>query len=338
MKVPCSKSGSFTARIAIAVALCSIAASMGWLSLASTPSSGTLSPSNPVLTYDAGPFNVPNQSPLGLGQLDVGPRCDNMTFPCDSYALTVTLPTGYAAGHPNAGIKVTVFWTDTGSGRSRYNLYIFNGVVDTLNGTRAPDHASTGTNPEVTTINPLADGTSHYTIKIVPYTPTQETLHARIELLGGDNGLNPTFGDADPTTPGVPRYRIFEAPAGPTADATQGEFNIGFDPKTGRIMVMNIGPIWRLTPPEILTPAKPECCEALWEDKSNAATNTGLDPILWTDQKTGRTFVSNSTVGANAVYGYTDAAAPFNDGDQWVPFAPSPPNFSDDHETLGSGP
>ena len=33
-------------------------------------------------------------------------------------------------------------------------------------------------------------------------------------------------------------------------------------------MVMNAGPVWRLTPPEILSPAKPECCEALWEDKS----------------------------------------------------------------------
>ena len=55
-------------------------------------------------------------------------------------------------------------------------------------------------------------------------------------------------------------------------------------------MVMNAGPVWRLTPPEILTPAKPECCEALWEDKSPSTTDIlALDPILWTDQKTGRT-------------------------------------------------
>src|SRR5262249_51808038 len=95
---------------------------------------------------------------------------------------------------------------------------------------------------------------------------------------------------------------------------------------------------WRLTPPEYLVPAKPQCCEALWEDKSNPTTNTGLDPILWTDQKTGRTFSSNSTAGANVVYGYTDAMAPFNDGDVWVPIAISPPNGGADHETIGSGP
>jgi hypothetical protein len=148
-----------------------------------------------------------------------------------------------------------------------------------------------------------------------------------------------TFGGTDPTQPGVPRYQNFYAPPGSSAQSQiQGEFNIGFDPKSGRIMVMNTGPIWRLTPPELLTPSKPACCEALWEDKSAVSTDTGLDPILWTDQKTGRTFASNSTAGANAVYAYTDAAAPFNDGDQWVPVGISPPNGGVDHETIGSGP
>ena len=76
-------------------------------------------------------------------------------------------------------------------------------------------------------------------------------------------------------------------------------------------MVMNAGPVWRLTPPEILTPAKPECCEALWEDKSPSNSDIlALDPILWTDQKTGRTFVSNNTTGATFEYAYSD-----NDGD-----------------------
>jgi hypothetical protein len=329
------QTGIINIRTIVAVALCSLGASLGWLSLADT-TSNTITPANTVLTYDRGPFNVPNQSPLGLGQLDVGPRCNSTTFPCDIFALTVTLPAGYAAAHPNAGIKVTLSWNDTGSHQSEYDLYVYNGVITTLDGSQPSNHASTGANPEVTTINPVVDGTNQYSIIIVPFTPTQEIVHARVELLPGDSGVNPFFGAADPTTPGVPRYHIFEAPA--AADSTQGEFNIGFDPKTKRIMTMNIGPIWRLTPPEVLIPAEPECCEGLWENKSNAATNIGLDPILWTDQKTGRTFVSNSTAGANAVYGYTDAAAPFNDGDQWVPFAPSSPNFSDDHETLGSGP
>src|SRR5205085_9172543 len=115
---------------------------------------------------------------------------------------------------------------------------------------------------------------------------------------------------------------------------------IGFNPHIGWIMVMINGPVWRLTPGEVQIPAKPECCEALWDDVSTVSANIGLDPILWTDQLTGRTFISNSTVGANAVYAYTDS-----DGDPstaqptgWTEFSVGVPNGGADHETLVTGP
>src|SRR2546423_11909390 len=72
------------------------------------------------------------------------------------------------------------------------------------------------------------------------------------------------FGGPDPTVPGNPRYQNFYAPAGSSAEPGSGEFTIGFNPRTGHIFAMNTGPIWRLTPPEIQVPTKPECCEALW--------------------------------------------------------------------------
>src|SRR6202045_2889026 len=337
-----SKSGLFNRRTLLALALCSASVWLGLLSFASTPSAGTLSDVNPVLTYDAGPFNVANQSPLGLGQLDPGPRCD-AADPCDSYTLTVTLPAGYAAAHPNGAVKATMYWTDTGSGQSNYDLYIYNGTNPTVDGNHPADHQSaSNANPEVAVINPLIDGTTQYTLEIVPNTPTQETVHVRIELLQGSGGFNANFGGADPTAPGVPRYQIFIPPESSSAESSRGEFNIGFNPHTKRIMTMNSGPIWRLTPPEILTPARPECCEALWEDKSAVTTNTpaDLDPILWTDQKSGRTFASNSTAGANASYAYSDS-----DGEPsmtqptgWTEGGFSPPNGGADHETIGSGP
>src|SRR6266850_3409035 len=302
---------------------------------AATPSSGTISPGTLTLTYDAGPFFQPNQSPVGLGQVDSGPRCNSTTFPCDSFALTVSLPAGYVAANPNASIKVTMFWTDTGSKQSDYDLYIYDGVVDTLSGSQpAPYSSASGANPEVASISPLKDGDTKYTVKIVPYTPTGETVHVRLELLSGTGAAGfPGFGGADPTSPGIPRYQIFAAPAGSTAEASNGEMNIGFNPSSNRIMVMNSGPIWRLNTPENLTPKKPECCESLWEDVTNPSTITGVDPILWTDQKTGRTFAANSTAGTNGVYGFSD-----NDGDLWNPLSASPPNASSDHETIGSGP
>jgi hypothetical protein len=338
-KNPASQSGLFNPRVLIAFSLCSVGVLLAMFSFAATPSSGTLTINSGPISYTAGPFFQSNQSPLGLGQLDTGPRCD-AADPCDSYTLTVSLPAGYAAAHPNAAIKATMFWTDTGTGQSNYDLYIFNGINPTVDGNHPADHQSvSNSNPEVAIINPVIDGNTHYTLKIVPNQPTGETVQVRIELLPGSGGIFPGFGGADPTAPGVPRYQIFVAPS-PDADVGNGEFNIGFNPHTGRIMTMNSGPVWRITPPEIQNPAKPECCEGLWEDKSSTVADIGLDPILWTDQKTGRTFVSNSTVGANAVYAYTDS-----DGDAtqtaptgWTPFGIAAPNGGADHETIGSGP
>jgi PKD repeat protein len=337
-----SQSGFFNPRAFVAFTLCSAGVLLAMLSLASTPSSGTLTNTSGPVSYTAGPFFVSNPTPII--EVDSGPECGGSSQPCDDFKLTVSLPAGYHTTNPNASVKVTLSWTDSGSGSSDYDLYIYktprgdctpSDCTTTTGGQAADYQSATSNNPEIATISPLADGTQTYTIVVVPFTATGETVHVTAELEPGSGSAGgvPGFGGPDPTAPGVPRYQNFFAPDGTSAQSSAGEFNIGYDPKTGRIMTMNTGPIWRITPPELRTPAKPECCEGLWEDKDNPTTNTGLDPILWTDQKTGRTLVSNSTAGANAVYGFSD-----NDGDTWVPLAASPPNGGTDHETIGSGP
>src|SRR6266446_3070849 len=334
--------GAFNPRAFVAFLLCSAGVMLAMLSFASTPSSGTLTDTSGPISYTAGPFFVANPTPVI--EVDSGPECGGSSQPCDDFALTVNLPLGYTTTNPNASIKVTLSWTDNGSGSSDYDLYIYKTPRPDCNppdctqtdGSEAAEYQSASSaNPEIATISPLHDGIQTYTIVVVPFTPTGETVHVKAELLPGSGSAGgvPGFGGLDPAAPGVPRYQNFLAPDNTSAQSSEGEFNIGFDPKTGRIMTMNIGPIWRITPPELLTPAKPECCEGLWEDKDNLSTITGLDPILWTDQKTGRTLVSNSTAGANAAYGFSD-----NDGDTWVPLAASPPNGGTDHETIGSGP
>ncbi len=345
-----SQLGIFNIRVVLAVALFSLGASLGWLSFASTPSSETLTDVSGPLTYTAGPFNFSNATPVA--EVDTGPRCSGaansastLPFPCDSNALTVNIPAAYLAANPNASVKVTLFWTDAGSGQSDYDLYIYNGVVGSTSGAQPAQYkSSSSSNPEIAVIFPVAAGAQQYTIKIVPFTSSGEIVNVRIELQPGVAGVVITpgpcdgtvFGGPDKTCAGNPRYQNFFAPAGSSAESSQGEFNIGFDRLTNRIMVMNIGPIWRLTPGEVQVPAKPECCEALWEDKSSNVTNTGLDPILWTDKVSGRTFASNTTAGTLGSI-YTDAAAPFNDGDQWVAVA-GLPNGGADHQTIGSGP
>ena len=344
-----SRSALFLLRATVACALFCFAILLGVFSIvsfASTPSSGTITDTATSLTYTAGPFFEANQSPLGLGQVDSGPRCET-GFPCDTFTLHVNIPSSYAATHCFPTVKVTMSWTDTGTGQSDYDLYIYKGTNPTIDGNHSADYQSaSSSNPEIATIAPIAmDGVPHdYTVVIVPFQPTGETVTVKVELLPGPAPGSPAcgtsgFGSADPVAPGAPRFQIFEAPS-PAADEGNGEFNIGFNPHTGRIMTMNSGPIWRITPPENLNPTQPECCEGLWEDVSTITANTGLDPILWTDQKTGRTFVSNSTVGANAVYAYTDS-----DGDPsttqptgWTEFGIAAPNGGADHETIGTGP
>lgn len=307
------------------LSVCSQPASAG------TPSSGMLTETSGPITYTAGPFPVANATPVP--EVDVGPRCNTTTYACDDFALTVTLASDYQTQHPSDSIKVTLSWTDSGSGNSDYDLYVYKGTVTTTNGSQQADYQSaSSSDPEITSF-PARSGTNTYTIKLVPYTPSGETLNVKIELVQvGGSALDPNFGKADPIVPGSPRFQTFFPPDGSSADSGNGEFNIGYNPATGRIMVMNIGPINRITPAERLTPALPESCDALWEDVSSGVTDTGLDPILWTEQSVGRTFATNATAGGPA-YVYSD-----DDGATWVPVGVSPPSGGADHETFGSGP
>src|SRR5437667_5040317 len=150
-------SGFFTPRALVGFALCSTGSWLALLSFASTPSSGTLTNTSGPISYTAGPFFVANPTPVIL--LDSGPECSGSVQPCDSFALTVSLPAGYTTTYPNASVKVTLSWTDSGSGSSDYDLYVFKGAVGNTNGGQAADYQSASSaNPEVATISPLIDG------------------------------------------------------------------------------------------------------------------------------------------------------------------------------------
>src|SRR5947209_16290267 len=118
-----SQSGVVNPRAFAAFLLCAAAGLMGMYSFAATPDNGTITATNPKITYTAGPFFVINPTPVI--ELDAGPECGNPAQPCDDFALNVDLPAGYAAAHPGAALKVTLSWNDTGSGNSDYDLYIY---------------------------------------------------------------------------------------------------------------------------------------------------------------------------------------------------------------------
>lgn len=148
---------------------------------AATPDRGTLSPDAPQAAYTAGPFNVPNATPTP--GIDSGPVCDD-TAPCDSYRLTVNLPAAYAQAHPNLSVRVTLAWTDANpAAASDYDLWIYEGEVDELDGSDpgVAGGGATSANPEVAEFYPDV-GTSVYTIKVVPYAPSGETVQVNIQF------------------------------------------------------------------------------------------------------------------------------------------------------------
>ncbi len=156
----------------------------------------------------------------------------------------------------------------------------------------------------------------------------------------------PSSIDAPPLAPtgaGVPRYYTYSP--GPGLGEAAGEPSIGFNPATKRVMYIASLQTLQATLPENVTPlgSVPEACDATWQDVSFTTTKVrSADAILFTDQGTGRTFVSQLNditqtnpvlIGLNSLMAYTD-----DDGATWTPAQVNPPDGSNDHETVGAGP
>src|ERR1700730_2871244 len=161
--------------------------------------------------------------------------------------------------------------------------------------------------------------------------------------------------DAPPVTPsgpGIPRYYTF-AP-GPGIGESAGEPSIGFNPMTKRVMYISNTQTLRATLPENIAPpgSVPESCNADWADVSFTTTKVrSVDPILFTDQTTGRTFVSELNtitqtspvlIGLNSLMAFTDTDGDPNPNNPnnaaWTPAQINPPDGSNDHQTVGGGP
>jgi hypothetical protein len=300
---------------------------------ASTPSSGTLTATSGPVSYSAGPFPLANPTPVPL--VDAGPECNNPSQPCDDFALTVNLPGDFTTTNPGMLIQFTLSWTDSGTGASDYDLYIYSGAVINTDGSQAAQSQSASSaDPEVTTLRAF-NGSKTFTVKVVPFTPSGETVHVTIALIQGPlSGGSSAFGQATPVAPGVPRYQNFFPPQGSAANGDAGEFSIGFDPKTHNILTLSDLNTFRVTPPEQRTPALPASGPALWTDVSPSVVSLAtLDPILFTDQVTGRSFESMQTTGAEALFAYSD-----DDGANWIQTSAAPPNGGADHETIVAGP
>src|SRR5437763_13766057 len=75
-------------------------------------------------------------------------------------------------------------------------------------------------------------------------------------------------------------------------------------------------------------PATPS---STWEDKTAPTSATSFDPILFTDSKTGRTFVSQLII-RGSLSSFTET-----DGDVWIPSQGAGIDATEDHQTIGGG-
>lgn len=158
----------------------SMAAPVVW---AGVPSSGTLSPSNPQLDYDGGPYTGANPS-----NQTGDPNCDLVPNTCDDYALTIDIDGAWLALHPTAVVDIRTTWP----GPSDFDVYF-----QDQNGTTIDvDGANAGV-PEHIIYVPIS-GVHQYRIRTLVFAAVNESFHCTVKLFeappvnSGDAIYNPS--------------------------------------------------------------------------------------------------------------------------------------------------
>jgi PKD domain/BNR repeat-like domain/PKD-like domain/Fibronectin type III domain len=304
--------------------------------------SGTLSPSNPRITFSDGPFIVPNvtglESLLGLVGLGVStPTCTSTaTLPggalsvnqCDFFNLTVNAPT--LAGADN--VQVTVSWPDANNplDQSEFDLFVY----DSSNNPIAVANVGTAS-PRVVTI-PVPAGLAHYTVQVVPFNPEGFSYTATIALVP-----KPAFTPPAPD-PSAARFHTFLSPPGLGENAGEPSIGVDWNPNVPSLKhgtVNQGGVTFFQSGPNTLRISFDDCSSPaghLWEDVSTPFVQQFVfsDPIGYVDSTTGRVF-SMDLIGfeGNSFLAYSD-----DDGNTWTPAQGGGIPGGPDHETLGGGP
>jgi hypothetical protein len=320
-----AESGSFNRRLLTAFALGSLGLLLAVFSFASTPATSNIvvpSTSNQTVTV-SWTGTIP---PLVNGTSD----CTNFadTPVSDQHLPTITVPAG-VYNTVNATFTFNISWDGASGNDEVLTVLKPDGTAVGTSDTGNPSETVTGNNLPGGTYKVVACGFisgpagQPYTGKLTINTST-----------GGPPPPPPTPTPA-PAVAGVPRYYNYVAP--PAMGESAGEPSVGFNLTTHKAMYISGLQTLRITFPDT------GACPALWEDVSYVGTSTkSLDPILFTDQNTGRTFVSQLDsvvppaspvlIGLNSLMAYTD-----DDGANWTIAQVNPPDGSYDHQTVGGG-
>ncbi|MEY2531287.1 MAG: hypothetical protein QOI96_1372, partial [Verrucomicrobiota bacterium] len=323
-----SESGIFTPRVLTACALGGAAVLFGMLGFASNPPTSSIS----VPTTTGQQVKVTwtgTIPPLVNGTSNCANLAD--TALADQHMPTIVVP----AGAQKAKFTFNIQW-DGASGNDEILTVLYpNGNVLA---------SSDGGDPtETVTANDLPPGTYKAIACGFVSGPAPQNYTGSLTIDTSVAPPAPPLPSPTPAIPGGPRYYNYAPPA--AVGENSGEPSIGYNVKTGKAMYIAGLETLRVSfPQDSVSPAAAGACPAQWDDVSYIYTKTkSLDPILFTDQRTGRTFVSQLDsvvppaspvlIGLNSFLAYTD-----DDGASWTPAQINPPDGDYDHQTVGAGP
>ncbi len=267
---------------------------------AASPASGTISTANPVITWTGGP--------LVASAAD----CTGPSDPaCDHFHLTVVPPSG------GLGFTVRVTLTPIDD----WDLAVY----DPAGSGEGSSGNAPGIPEIVVLVNPVA---GVHTVSGAPFAVGAP--YSATAVL--ETGAPPP----PPPPPGGAPVRLFqyEPPAGIGTGAGEpsiGVARLGAQHIPNAAMVIAGLEVLRLTRDACAAPTRQET--DAWVDKT--APNNGLatlDPILFSDFRTGRTFASQLGPKCSLMSSSDD------DGESWLPSQGCGINAGVDHQSVGGGP
>lgn len=266
---------------------------------AATPVSGTVSSGQPSVTWETDV--KPPIAAVGC----TGPNDSN----CDNFQLTITPPATPFVVNITMHLALADDW----------DLKVYDAAGNVV--------ATSGNSPgqdEFAVLRNPAGGT--YTVQALNFAGAAQAFGVAV--------LGPLQNDAAPPGAGpAPSYSIFSDPN----EHSSGEPSLGVNWNSevggngGTVMYISGLNTLRLRFDECTSPAQ-LLPGGNWEDVSPPNAITSLDPILFTDPVTGRTF-SSQLLGKNSLMSYSD-----DDGESWVPSYGSGIASGVDHQAIGAGP
>ncbi|MHB8572149.1 MAG: sialidase family protein [Candidatus Dormibacteria bacterium] len=289
---------------------------------AATPSSGTVALGQPVSWDTPQLQGVAQANNPGTGVKQVDQACQNPK--CDSFALTIQLPTDAPTYYRDHQVTVAIAATWNSTQPTDMDVFAIDAGGNQL-GPGNPDTDVTGPSHETLSLGDPVAG--QWTVNINAYDSALPTAVHVVATM--TSVLRPPLPPAPPAPrPGDPTFTNFAAPS--AVDGATGEPSIGVDVETGVAMVQSGVKTDAITFDDSTNPAT-----AKWTEVDSPITGTVTqDPIGFLDQHTHRYFASEllSNASCSAV-AYTD-----NDGANWSPSQGCGPQSGSDHQTVGGGP